>query len=86
MSNAIAPQFVGHNFPGFTAMISEQTLEEPLSSSAIASGLQIHIHHLTVLVNSSPQVTLLTVDPHEDFIDEESVTVTLVLSLQSTSV
>ena len=35
------------------------------------------------LVDSSPQVMLLTIDFHEDFINEEGIAVTSVLTLQS---
>ena len=49
----------------------EQALEKPLSSGPIPLGLKIHIHHLAILVDSSPQVMLLAIDFHEDFIHEE---------------
>jgi hypothetical protein len=48
--------------------------------------MKIDIHHLTILVYSPPQVVLLTVDLHEDFIDEEGITIAPVLSLQSSGV
>ncbi len=64
-------------------MTSYQTLEKPLCSRSVPPGLQINIYHFAILVNSSPQVMLLAVNLHEDFINEESIAVALVLPLQS---
>ena len=86
MCYAIAPQFIGHDLPGFTLVTPQQTLEEALRSSPIPFSLKIDIYHFTILVNRSPQVMLLTVDFDEDLINVESVTVSSVLSLQSAGV
>jgi hypothetical protein len=48
--------------------------------------LQIHIHHLTTLVHSPPQVMLLAVYFYEDFIDIECVAIPLMFALQSSRV
>jgi hypothetical protein len=53
------------------------------SRCPISLGLQKHINHFTILVHRSPQVVLLAVDFDEDLINEEGITVALVLSLQS---
>jgi hypothetical protein len=48
--------------------------------------LKIHINHISILVNGSPQIMLLTIDLYEDFIDVEGITLASVLALQSTSI
>ena len=86
MRHAIATQLVGHYVPRFASMTSQQAPEEPFSRSPIPPGLRIDINHLAILINSSPQIVLLTVDPYEDFVDEECVAVTSMLALQSSSI
>ena len=56
------------------------------NSGSIPFGLQIHINDLTVLIYSPPEVMLLAVDLHKDFIDEEGVAITSMFPLQSSSV
>jgi hypothetical protein len=48
--------------------------------------LKVHIHDFAVLINGSPQVKLLAVDLHEDFIDIEGIAITSVISLQATNI
>jgi hypothetical protein len=55
-------------------------------SIATKLGLQKDIYDLTILINSPPEVMLLTVDLHEDFIDVERVTLAQVPSLESLSI
>ena len=43
----------------------------------------LHINHITILVNSPPQIMLFAVDFHEDFINEEGITEASVLPFQS---
>ncbi len=76
LCNAIASQFIRHNFPRFTAMSSEQTFEESLCRCPITARLQKYINNVTVLVNGSPQIVLLPVYLHENFIYVECVSIT----------
>jgi len=48
--------------------------------------LKIDINNLAILIDSPPQLMLLAVDLYEDFIDEERIAVTAVLSFQSSSI
>jgi len=50
----IATQFVRDNLPRFTAMTPYQPLEKALCGRSITPGLQEHIDHFAILVNSSP--------------------------------
>ncbi len=75
MCDAIASQLIGHYFPGIIMMILQQAFEKALGRLAVASCLQNHIDHLSVLINSSPQVLLLTLDLHEHFVDEKCISI-----------
>ena len=52
----------------------------------ISLGLEKYIHRLPIPVDSSPQVMLLDINSHEDFINEKGITIASVLTLQSSSV
>ena len=41
--HTIASQFIGHDLPGFTAMTTQQALEETFGCCAIRFGLEIDI-------------------------------------------
>ena len=86
MSNAITPQFIGNYLSGFTAMASQQTLKESLSSSTITLRLQIHINNLTILIDCSPQVVLFAIHLYKDFIDAEGVAIASMFSFQAPSI
>lgn len=51
-------------------------------SFTIPFRLEIHIYHFAVLVNCSPDVTLLAIYSHEDFIDEQGLTTTSIFSFE----
>ncbi|MFT7176233.1 MAG: hypothetical protein ACJAUG_002238 [Halioglobus sp.] len=98
LRNTITPELIRHNLPRLATMASQQTLGKGLRSGSISSGLQIHIDHLTIpkvlatlmgqalLVNCPPEIMLLAVDFHEDFIDVEGVAIATVPSLQTTRI
>jgi len=86
MSHAVASQFVRHDVPGLATTTSHKTLEEALGCSTISASLQIDIDHFSILINSTPQILLLAIDLHEDFIDVERIAVTTVPLFESTSV
>jgi hypothetical protein len=86
VSDTVTSQFIGHDFPGFAAIVSYKAPEESLRCCAIPLCLQVDINHLAILVNSTPQLMLLTVDLNEDFIDVERVAVGSVFLFPSTGV
>jgi len=49
-------------------------------------GLQVYINDIATLINSAPQIMLLFIDLHKDFIDVEGITITLMFLLQSPGV
>jgi len=80
VSDSIAPQLICHDLSGLAAMISQQTLKEPLSCCAIPFGLEKYVNHFAVLVYGSPEIMLLTINFDEDFINEEGIAAAPVLS------
>jgi len=42
--------------------------------------LEKHNYYITILINRSPQIMLLPLDLHEYLINEESITIALVIS------
>jgi len=83
MCDSVTTQLICRDLPWLTTMRPEQPPEEPLGCSTIAFGLEIHINHFAVLVDSSPQIMLLSVYLDENLVDEEGVTITSVFSFQT---
>ena len=86
MCDPIAAQPVGHDLPGLATVFLQQSLEKTPCCPAVSSRLQKHIDHLTILVHRFPQIVLLAVDLHEDFINEEGVPIALMFSPESPGV
>jgi hypothetical protein len=77
-SDTVAPQLVRYYFSGFITMRIQQSFEKTFGGLAVASPLQEDVDDFSVLIDGSPQVVLPTINLHENFIDIESVTETLV--------
>jgi hypothetical protein len=86
MGYSIAPQFISHDLPGLATVVPHQPLEEALGCSPISLRPKVDINDLSILVYGSPQIMLLAIDLHEDFIDVECVAKASVLSLKPSSV
>jgi hypothetical protein len=82
MRDAVTSQLVRHYLSRFTAIISKQPFEKPLSSCAVASCLQKHIDYLSVLINRSPQILMVALDLQEHFADEKCISKSLMSTLQ----
>jgi len=63
-------------------VIPQKTPEEAFSRSPISLCLKININDLAVLVDGSPQITLLTIYLHEHFIDVKGIAIASVFSFQ----
>jgi len=84
--NTIATQFVGHDHPTLTIVVSYEPPEEALGSRTISASLKEHINYIPVLIDRPPQIVLLAIDLHEDFINVERVAVAVMSAFQSTGV
>jgi hypothetical protein len=67
-------------------MFLQYSLKETLCGLSISSCLEKDINNLTILINRSPQVMLLSLDSNEYLINEERITIPLMLSSQSLGV
>jgi hypothetical protein len=86
VSHTVTSQFVRNNLSRLTLVFPQQPLKEALCSLTITSLLKKYVHHFTILIDRSPQVMLLTMDLHKNFIDEEGIAVSLMLSSQTLGV
>ena len=73
MGNAVTSQFVGNDFPRLVSTTPCQPVEKPLGGPRIPPVLQKNIDDIPVLVDGTPQTTLLSADSDEDFIDVDRV-------------
>ena len=68
MRCCIAPQLVGDQPPGLASLTFQQLTEEVFGRTPIAARLEQDVDHVAVLVDSTPEIVLLTPDAHEEFI------------------
>jgi hypothetical protein len=80
MSNFVTSELIGDNLSGFAFVLVQLPLKETLCSLSITPLLQEHINHFTVLISGSLQVLPLTLDLHEDLVNEERIAVSLMFS------
>ena len=69
LSDAIAPQLVGHDHPRHVLQPVQQTPEEALGGVGIAPVLHEDVQHNAVLIHGAPQIVLHALDPDEHFIE-----------------
>ncbi len=86
MRNAVAPQFIGYDLSRFSTVALDYPLEETLCRLPIPASLEININYFAILIHSAPQIVLLTLNLHEDFVDVESVSVALVSTFQPSGI
>jgi hypothetical protein len=77
VGDPVATQLVCHYLPWFITMCPQQSFEKVLSSLAIPTSLEKHIDHLTVLIDCTPEIVLLTMDLHKYYINEKCISITL---------
>ncbi len=82
MGSWIAPEFVGHELPGWFSLVLQRLTKEPLSSSVISLLGHQNIDHVPVLIDRSPQITTLTSDRQEQFVNIPDVAQSSLLSSQ----
>ena len=65
MGSRVAAQLVGDESSRRTALSFQQRTEKARSGSPIAPGLEEDVDHVTVLVNRTPQISLLALDVYK---------------------
>ena len=69
LSDAVAPQLVGHDHPWHVLQALQQPSEEALGGIGISPFLNKDIKHNAVLVDGAPEVVLSALDPDEYLIE-----------------
>jgi hypothetical protein len=68
LSDAIAPQLIGHEHSRHILQTLQQPLEEALRGVGIAPRLNENVEHDAILVDGTPEIVLHALDPDENFI------------------
>ena len=68
MCSPIAPQLVGDQLPGWLSLMLQHLTKESRSGSTISTLANQNIDHVSILIDSSPQIEVLTSDFDEELI------------------
>ncbi len=86
MGDTVAAQLVGHEPHGFLSLPVQQSAEESPRGPRVPTGVYEDVGQITVLIHRAPEILALTVDRHEDFIQEPRISESTLLALQLPSV
>ena len=86
MGDTVAAQLVGHEPRGFLSLTVQQSAEESPRGPRVPTGLYEDVDQITVLIHRAPEILALTVDRHEDFIQEPRISESTLSALQLPSV
>ena len=86
MGDTVAAQLVGHEPHGFLSLTLQQSAKESPRCTPVPTGLYEDVDQVTVLIHRAPQILALTVDRHEDFVQEPRLSESTLSSLQLPSV
>ena len=86
MGDTVAAQRVGHEPHGFLSLTLQQSAEESPHGPRVPTGLDEDVDQITVLIHGAPEILALTVDRHEDFIQEPRIAESTLSALQLPSV
>ena len=73
MGDTGAAQLVGHEPHGFLSLTLQQSAKESPRCTPVPTGLYEDVDQVTVLIHRAPEILALTVDRHEDFVQEPRV-------------
>ena len=73
MRRTVASQLVGHETARFLSPTLEEFPEGSARRTPIPAGLHEDIDQVTILIHRAPQILALTIDPHEDFVQEPRI-------------
>ena len=86
MCDTVAAQLVGHEPHGFLSLTLQQSAKESPRCTPVPTGLYEDVDQVTVLIHRAPEILALTVDRHEDFVQEPRISESTLSSLQLPSV
>ena len=82
MGDTVAAQLVGHEPHGFLSLTLQQSAKESPRCTPVPTGLYEDVDQVTVLIHRAPEILALTVDRHEDFVQEPRISESTLSSLQ----
>ena len=82
MCDTVAVQLVGHEQHGFLSLTLQQSAEESPRRTPVPAGLYEDVDQVTVLIHRAPEILALTVDRHEDFVQEPRISESTLSALQ----
>ena len=86
MCDTVAAQLVGHEPHGFLSLTLQQSAKESPRCTPVPTGLSEDVDQVTVLIHRAPEILALTVDRHEDFVQEPRISESTLSSPQLASV
>ena len=86
MCDTVAAQLVGHEPHGFLSLTLQQSAKESPRCTPVPTGLYEDVNQVTVLIHRAPEILALTVDRHEDLVQEPRISESTLSSLQLPSV
>ena len=86
MCHTVAAQIVGHEPHRFLSLTLQQSAKESPRCLRVTMGLHEDVDQVTVLIYCAPEILALTVDRHEDFVQEPRISESALSSLQLPSV
>ena len=82
MCDTVAAQLVGHEPHGFLSLTVQQSAEESPRCTPVPTAVYEEVDQVVVLILRAPQILALTVDRHEDLIQEPRIFESTLSSLQ----
>jgi hypothetical protein len=86
LRRGITPQLVRDQPPRPASLTLQQLTEEAFSRTPIATRLDEDVDHVAILVNSTPEIVLLTPDVYEEFIQVPRITQATLSPLEPTRI
>ena len=84
--DTVAAQRVGHEPHGFLSLPVQQSAEDSPRGPRVPTGVYEDVDQITVLIHRAPEILALTVDRHDDFIQEPRISESTLSALQLPSV
>ncbi len=86
MGDTVAAQLVGHEPHWFLSLTLQQSAKESPRCTPVPTGLYEDVDQVTVLIHRAPEILALTVDRHEDFVQEPRISESTLSARQLPSV
>ena len=73
MRRTVATQLVGHETTRCLPLTLQESSKECPRGTAVPTRLDEDVDHIPVLIHGPPEILALTVDRHEDFVQEPRI-------------